>query len=953
MNSGSHIPPYLLCERFAEGCKVADLFPVDDRGALLLSETAALVVLVGPPGKGGVSERLARITARPGALPLVQGAFDLVLALNPAGAGGAAALEELLKTARIAVSATGLVAAMIPNRETIGIDLGPQREYPDLMEFERLLRRHFPHVNVFGAQPLYGAVLTPLGRRAGAEPPVFDDRLLPDGGEPPTHFLALCSHRYQRLDDTTIAQVPFIELAEGVRARAEKLEGTLTVLRLENDARGREIEFQGRRLRELEEELARTQFERRDRASLTAELSRLEEAVRRRDTLLVEAQEALDSERRGGGARSEELLGTKLRLRQVEQNLADVELASEHASKERDEAEAARARLQSVLTDSAAESKVRQRELDDRMEVIAGLEVEVGALRSETSRLKQELLSAREAARRASADRSEIEESNARAESTAAQLARALGDAAAERERFDRRVEEIRQQLRSEATARAELDQERVSLIQRLEELAALRDRDLASTRQITSNARAAQERGEQEAIRLRAEIERATALTEEIKARLATADRERSLAAARLERQDQALADLRRVVAELSDEAGRRALLIETLTSRASAAEADAATLRENGRELHGALTAAEGEIADLRERVAHSETVADEHDKALHDMASLRAEVARIRPEANAAASARQRAATAEALLLERENASHALDLELTQARERAATAEALLLERENALRALEAKLRETRERTENQDRDLAAALEALAVTEETVDARMQTAAERIRAMRAEIKQLTNENETELLKVREDLETELRTASAQLERRDGEIWELKEEILRLHAQVAATVASQVSAGPMAEFQQSLADQENQIFTLGEERDRLRTENERLARSVSRAKKNVRILITLLRKERTLRREIAGDDAEISPTLSDSDLEMIAEIADPANDIDDMLGAIDARLSSRPAPVAPYHETAEEVDSVMESLRVANSREDEEPTEKTDVPGRRTRDSS
>jgi chromosome segregation ATPase len=842
---------------------------------------------------------------------------------------------------------------MIPNRETIGIDMGPQREYPDLMEFERLLRRHFPHVNVFGAQPLYGAVLTPLGRRSGAEPPVFDDRLLPDGGEPPTHFLALCSHRYQRFDDTTIAQVPFIELAEGVRARAEKLEGTLTVLRLENDARGREIESQGRRLRELEEELARTQFERRDRASLTAELSRLEEAVRRRDALLAEAQEALDSERRGGGARSEELLDAKLRLRQVEQKLADVELASEHAARERDEAETARARLQSVLADSAAERKARQRELDDRMEVIAGLEVEVGALRSETSRLKQELVSTRDAARRASTDRSEIEESNARTESTAAQLARALSDAAVERERSEKRVEEIRLELRSEAAARAELERERVSLTQRLEELTSLRDRELSSARQATSNARAAQERGEQEAGRLQAEIERATALTEELEARLAAAARERSLTNARLERQDQALVDLRRIVAELSDEAGRRALLIETLTSRAGVAETNAATLQENGRELHGALTAAEAEIADLRARVAQSEAVADDRDKALRDMASLRAEVARTRPEANAAASARQRAAITEALLLERENASRALDLELTRTRERAETAEAQALEHKNASHALDLKLRETRERTESQDRDLAAALEALAVSEETVDARMQTAAERIRAMRADIKRLTDENETELLKVREDLETELRTASAQLERREGEIWELKEETLRLRAQVAATVASQVSEGPMAEFQESLADQENQIFTLGEDRDRLRVENERLARSVNRAKKNVRILVTLLRKERILRREIAADDAGISPTLSDSDLEMIAEIADPENDTDDMLSAIDARLSSRPAPVAPYRETAEEVDSVMDGLRVASPHEGEEPTEKTELPGGRTRDPS
>lgn len=1007
MNSGAHIPPYLLCERFAEGCTVVDLFPVDDRGATLLAEVAARVVLVAPRGMSGApGSRLTRVAARPDALPLARGAYELVLALNPEGAGGAAGLEALLKAARAAVSATGLIAAMIPNRANAGLDGGSRADYPDLMEFERLLRRHFPHVNVFGAQPLYGAVLTPLGRRASAEPPIFDDRLLPDGGEPPSHFLALCSHRYQRLEDTTIAQVPFVDLADGVRARTEKLESTLTVLRLENDARGRELESQGRRLRELEEELARTQFERRDRASLNAENARLEEAVRRRDALLAEAQAELDDERRGGGARTEELLEAKLRLRQLEQRLSDADLAAQHAAKERDEAEAARARLQSLLADTASEGKTRQRELDDRMEVIAGLEVEVGALRTESSRLKQELLTTREAARRTAVDRSEIDDASARAESTAAQLARALDDAAIERERFDRRLEEAHQRLRDEGAAKSEIERERAALRQQLDDLAALRDRELASARQAAATALAQQERIGQEAARLRDELERAAAHSDDLEEKLTAVNRERGTAAARLERQERSLADLRGVVAELSDESGRRALLVETLTSRAELAEANAAKHEENSRELHGALTSAEREIAELRARVAQAEAVEAERDVALRDVANLRAEVARIRPEANAAASARQRAATTEALLVERESASTVLEIEREELRVRAASLEAELegreeaiasletelegrekaiatletelegrekaiasfeaelvgreksivsLEaelagREKAIASLEAELRELREHAEAQNRDLTAALESLAVSEETVETRMQTAADRIRAMKADLKRLTEENETELLKVREDLETELRTTSAQLERREGEIWELKEEILRLHAQVVATVASQASAGAMSELQQSLTDQENQIFTLGEERDRIRTENERLARSVGRAKKNVRILITLLRKERSLRREAAAGDAEATPTLSDADLEMIAEIADTASESDDLLGAIDDRLSSRPAPVAPYRETAAEVDSVMDSLRVAAPRGDDEPTEEVDTTKERTR---
>jgi chromosome segregation ATPase len=985
MTSGAHIPPYLLCERFADGCRVADLFPVDDRGAALLGESAALVVVVGPAAKGRPVERVARIAARVDGVPLGRAAFDLVLALNPAGAGGPVALEALLGAARTHVTATGLVAAMIPNRETIGIDGAPQRDYPDLIEFERLLRRHFPHVNVFGVQPLYGSVLTPLGRRAGAEPPVFDDRLLPDGGEPPTHFLALCSHRYQRLDDTTIAQVPFVELAEGVRGRTEKLESTLKVLRLENDARGREIESLERRLRELEEELARTQFERRNRASLTAEVTRLEEAVRRRDELLAEAQEALDAERRGAGAKSEELLDAKLRLRQIEQRLADAERAADHAARERDEAETARLRLQALVADASNESKTHQRELDDRMEAIAGLEVEVGNLRAEAARLKQELLAARESSRRAAADRSDIDEANARADAATQQLNRALDEAAGERERLDRRLEEIRLQLGAETAVRDQLERERVLLTQRNEELSALRDRELASARQAAAAARSAQERGEQGAAHLRGELERASARVEELEARLVTAGRERGTAASRIERQEMALAELRRVVAEQSDEAGRRAHLVESLTARAATAEADAAANRESCRELHAALCAAEAEIAELRARVAQGQSTAAERDAALRDVADLRAEVSRIRPDANAAASARLRADTAETALLERDNAIRTLQLELAAAREQLATATSTLLERDGVIRGLEdalvearhrattaetaltdreaathgleLELSDTRERAQVQNKDLAAALEALAVTEETVEARMQTAADRIRAMKAENRRLKEENETELLKVREDLETELRTTSALLEKRDGEIWELKEEVLRLHAQVVATVAAQAAEGRETEFQQSLADQENQIFALGEERDRLRNDNERLTRSVTRAKKNVRILVALLMKERAHRLAILADGAAPAEdagssalTLSDEDLDLFAELGD-STEAERLLDAAVARLDPRRASAAPDPETAAEVDSVMESVRVAAPQEDEEQTTQSRARPDRSRD--
>jgi len=48
---------------------------------------------------------------------------------------------------------------------------------------------------MFAQQPLFGATLSPLGRRPSGEAPLLDDRMLPEDGETPDFFLGLCATR--------------------------------------------------------------------------------------------------------------------------------------------------------------------------------------------------------------------------------------------------------------------------------------------------------------------------------------------------------------------------------------------------------------------------------------------------------------------------------------------------------------------------------------------------------------------------------------------------------------------------------------------------------------------------------------------------------------------------------------------------------------------------------------
>jgi chromosome segregation ATPase len=192
----------------------------------------------------------------------------------------------------------------------------------------------------------------------------------------------------------------------------------------------------------------------------------------------------------------------------------------------------------------------------------------------------------------------------------------------------------------------------------------------------------------------------------------------------------------------------------------------------------------------------------------------------------------------------------------------------------ELESETAALRGHYEEAIRRVAQLESEFQTAMEALAEVEEDSQIDTPEAADRIRSMRAEIRRLRAENETELLRVREDLEAELRTVNAQLEARQGEIWELTEEVVRLRALTAASAAAADREGEEETYQRNLAEQETRIDQLTEERSDLKERCEQLSRSLEQRKKNIKILAELFKRERQHRLESeppppAGDGGE------------------------------------------------------------------------------------
>jgi len=1150
MDAGAHIPSYLLCEQLAAQGRVADLFPPDERGARILLKSAGAIVVTQVSSSrftAGSGDGLLRVVARPDAVPLAKGGFDLVLALAVDKRPTTDDLEAQIRTIRELLRPSGIAAIAVqnPNAADSGARTGTSQ--PDLLDLERTLRRHFPHVSIFAQQPLHGAVLSPIGRRAATEAPLLDDRLLPDGGELPTHFVALCSPRYHKLIDAIITRLPFNELAEQIRARIDKLEGTVAVVREESEARSRRVAAITAELEQTRIKLVNAEEGMREVGGLRSRVAEGERQLARRDQLLSEAERAREDQRLAAAALDEQLHEAHREARRLERRIADVERERDLALKEREDAE--RERLSSVDDNhrARADVKAKQRELDDAMEQLAGAETELETLRVEAARQRRDLIGARERVRQLELTIGELESLQTDTSSLEAELQRIRGHAATERERLESRADEEHRDLLEAIAAREEaVRQCRALEVQLQENTAALsetRDKLDNAERELSGYGdRASSAEAERSgALRRIEELEqKVTALKEQRAAANAELDelRRRSLEA------EEVAVDLGRVSQDREAEIERQSHALTVLGERAEAAEKLAAELEETGEELRAALAEAEASLLEQDAEFARSRSAADqvallernleeittssaariaELEQALAaatgearelseqlertrgQEAQQRAEIERLRPNAGSAESARQRAIAAEARVAELESIETELRAQISEGaarladskvaraelaarleeserqaealreqreergrqleelrgrlgdaetqvtetatgertlrdtleerdarlstlvqeneelkgllaeadlraadavvsvdrqreeehaavRERLKTAEAKLAEvegseselrnqleeAEDRLGALDAErqeldsaLAETRARMQRAEIEVArltdverelrahlgdtkgrarradsrvaelesecetlrhhyeetikrvaqlesdfqTAMEALAESEEDQQDKSTNAIDRIHAMKTEIRRLRVENEAELLRVREDLEAELRTVNAQLEARQGEIWELTEEVVRLRALTAATAAAGERDGDEDGIRRTLAEQESRIDQLAEERTQLKEQCEQLARSLERRKKNIKILAELFKRERRERLESeppppeTGWDGAQPRSLITMELNIKQLLAEAGADVSDDLDLLEEEEPSRTDP--------------------------------------------
>ncbi len=462
MEIGTHIPAYLFCEQFVQSQSVLDIFPMDEQGTRLLAKTASSVVVVNGSASYNIpsdDNELERIVASPNDLPFARESFGLVFFFAMGEHAHQENLDKFLRSARSIVSQGGLIALVVPNRDAKSFDKRSDPKLPSFFDFERALRRHFPHVTIFAERPLHGATLTPLGRRAASNAPLLDDRLLPSEGEMPSHFFALCSPRYRKVDDTIIVQMPYGRFIDRISERLDQFRGKMTVARSESDMRAAEIERLEIRVREMADQVEMVEICKKEKSITLSRLSDLERQIEMRDKLLAESEQAYEGQMSRLAEVEQQLHDSQRKTRQNMQETAELSQKLSRVTKEAEDAEKELERTLTGQRSARVEAKAKQRELDDVREEMAGTEADLAVMREESTRLRRETLSARERSTRLELEIKGIEDRQVEAASLKAELDRVRTLAASERERLERRVEENHARLLEEMKARSEIEQ--------------------------------------------------------------------------------------------------------------------------------------------------------------------------------------------------------------------------------------------------------------------------------------------------------------------------------------------------------------------------------------------------------------------------------------------------------------------------------------------------------------
>ena len=982
MQSGNHIPAYLLLERFARDRNILDLYAPDEKGLTLLADIAASVTLVQQGRSAHSGERkngLQRLVALESSLPFRNGGFDMVLALNPDFDSPRFELEEHIKNIRHLLTPGGIAAFLFPNVESVGGAHAAER-IPDFIDLERTLRHHFPHLMMFAQQPLFGATLSPIGRRVKDDSPLLDDRMLPEDGETPDFFVALGSAKYHRLDDTVIAQLPFLPMADAYRLQIEKYEGSLRLVQAEKRARDKKLDQLTRQIDELNDRVLQAELDVRDRESLIARIAYLDEQILRKDTALAESEKKASEKSQHQIEIEASVLEFQREIRRMTQQIADRERAVELLQAERGENEAEHQQLMGELHAAQSELKAKQRRLDEHIEEVASREAELEMARKEIAGLREGLQKEREERHRLAIQAREQENYSTVVEAMEKELNKIRAQSLEERHRLEEQFEEEHRKLLDEIAVREEMRRKAHLLELHVKELEVAVETDKSRSdaqaedmqaliirlemlqnekKEILKEKRDADVELEtlQQKLQLQGDdFERTKHQVQMVVARAEDAEERNRELQQRITILQASLADAEQRCNELQLQANRLSHMEEKHTESLSrVTELEEALAVADGRsraaavhrtehvaELEERYTEAVNQLRELKKEVQQKEKELIEREAdtlrlaqleeryrvATAQIEGLKEELVEYRPVVSSVATYRQQAETAELKYLEEQSSHQKTRAMLLDVRSRASKLESEFSEEQLAHHKTRQELQQHMERIGLLESDLNAAMGALAEREEGTEQQVQTATEKVRHLRNELVRLQHENETELLCVKEDLETELRHSMRRLEQAQQEIWELREEVIRLKAQSAATAAASAKQGINEEFQKTLIEQEILIETVNSERDELREENEQLKKSLLNRKKNIRILATLLRREH-YEHTLA---AENTRPLSMPDIRKLVEseggdIAEELDFLDEPSLEMPSFKSSTPPDMAFSDD--EVVDAIMESVVV------------------------
>jgi chromosome segregation ATPase/SAM-dependent methyltransferase len=967
MEIGGHIPVYLFCEQFVGQENVLDIYPFDDKGTNLLAKAAREVVVV-QRRKWSYTKtantNVAHVTANLENLPFASGSFDQILFFADDERATQAELDAFLKAARSLLRQTGLVALTIPNRDAKRFEGKAGAEIPGFFDLERSLRRHFPHVTLFAHKPLHGAVITPIGRRGGNSAPLLDDRMLPEEGEVPNHYMALCSPRYRKVDETMIAQLPYSMLVDRVRERLENYSGKMQVAISESGAKSSEINKLEARLVEATELSRRSEVLSREKSTLAQRLTEAERQIKMRDELLEESEKSQEEHGERIIALDHQLHDSRRRIRSAEQRSTEMERLYQVALKEHEEAHQEREKVLEAMRAHRIEQKAKQHEIDDAREEKAGVETELEERSRDLSKKKRALIAAQARITALEDEIKELREQFVETDSLQAELARTKGLATADRERFEEQLEEEHRRLLAEMDARGDADrarEEAARLVRdRTDELKRQRHQiDLVTERASKADERVVElkqrlldlnhglEDTESRLGALRGAEQRASDLNDELdllrveNAKLVhqakSADRvledleqeKKELAAVRAENEELRIQE-EEARARISDLEEARVRTVQNMTELEGRTEKDFENVRLEGqRELARAKEQAAAKIAEVEEQAAAK--IAEVEEQAAVKIAEVEERFARMIEELEDRIALEivqtndnqneelSRAKQENEELQRLENKANGLidrlgeklitakeeiedlkdykvgtekiyqEFEERTLRETEQLDTIKTLERrveqlieekqinENEREQLEGQVSKIRVETDSSDDNLQDLLherdEALTRMEQ-LERSVAEGDEEREAMEHQVRQIAKEMEEEMIKVSNDLELELRHAASELETKQGEIWELREEAIRLRATVAAAAASAQENDQPDRITDTLAGQEFRITELSEECEQLRKEKEKQGRSLKLRKKNLKMLANLLTKSQDEQRKLTGDSGVQSDSV-------------------------------------------------------------------------------